>query len=49
LTHDDAKHGTCFRAMKSWKDIPKKKWFVIYLLCFGMHWMCIMLWILYWY
>jgi hypothetical protein len=25
LTHDDAKHGTCFRAMKSWKDIPKKK------------------------
>jgi hypothetical protein len=25
LIHDDAKLGTCFRAMKSWKDIPKKK------------------------
>jgi hypothetical protein len=23
--HDDSKLGTCFRAMKSWKDIPKKK------------------------
>jgi hypothetical protein len=22
---DDSKLGTCFRAMKSWKDIPKKK------------------------
>jgi hypothetical protein len=25
LTHDDSKLGTCFRAMKSWKDTPKKK------------------------
>jgi hypothetical protein len=25
MTHDDSKLGTCFRAMKSWKDIPKKK------------------------
>jgi hypothetical protein len=25
LTHDDSKLGTCFRAIKSWKDIPKKK------------------------
>jgi hypothetical protein len=23
--HDDSKLGTCFRAMRSWKDIPKKK------------------------
>jgi hypothetical protein len=25
LINDDAKLGTCFRSMKSWKDIPKKK------------------------
>jgi hypothetical protein len=24
LINDDAKLGTCFRSMKSWKDIPKK-------------------------
>ncbi|KAK2446568.1 hypothetical protein QL285_017358 [Trifolium repens] len=23
--HDDSKLGTCFRTMRSWKDIPKKK------------------------
>jgi hypothetical protein len=25
LINDDAKLGTCFRSMKSWKDLPKKK------------------------
>jgi hypothetical protein len=43
LTHDDSKLGTCFRAMKSWKDIPKKKWFWLYAFCFGLLFMSIVL------